>query len=118
MAMHDPTNSPRPSGLELALREALSLGRNYAGSEHILLGLEGEQDDVALDADSDLAAVASDASFAVPGALSDHQLKDLIGRLREREHAVSYERRILHAKIDLLRVERVTRLRRRCASES
>lgn len=118
MAMHDPTNSPRPSGLELALRDALSHRRNYAGSEHILLGLEGGQDDVGLDADSDVAAVASDASFALPGALSDHRLKDLIGRLSEREHAVSYERRMLHAKIDLLRVEVVTRLRRRYASQS
>ena len=61
--------------------------------------------------------VSSDVSFIVPGALSDHQLEDLIDRLREREHDVSYERRMLHAKIDLLRVEQVTRLRRRYASE-
>ena len=45
--------------LELALREALSLGHNYIGTEHILLGLIREEEGVAarilldLDADSD-----------------------------------------------------------------
>jgi ATP-dependent Clp protease ATP-binding subunit ClpC len=33
--------------LELALREALSLGHNYIGTEHILLGLLRENDGVA-----------------------------------------------------------------------
>src|SRR5947208_7366158 len=33
--------------LELSLREALSLGHNYIGSEHILLGLARENDGVA-----------------------------------------------------------------------
>ncbi len=35
-------------GLELALREALSLGHNYIGTEHLLLGLVREADDVAV----------------------------------------------------------------------
>src|SRR6202158_1195479 len=43
--------------LELALREALSLGHNYIGTEHILLGLVRENEGVAarilLDFDSD-----------------------------------------------------------------
>jgi hypothetical protein len=45
--------------LELALREALSLGQNYIGTEHILLGLARENEGVAarilhdFDADSD-----------------------------------------------------------------
>jgi ATP-dependent Clp protease ATP-binding subunit ClpC len=45
--------------LELALREALSLGHNYIGTEHILLGLVRESEGVAarilndLDADGD-----------------------------------------------------------------
>src|SRR5213075_1722632 len=43
--------------LELALREALSLGHNYIGTEHILLGLVRENEGVAarilLDADAD-----------------------------------------------------------------
>ena len=34
--------------LELALREALSLGHNYIGTEHILLGLVRENDGVAV----------------------------------------------------------------------
>lgn len=34
--------------LELALREALSLGHNYIGTEHILLGLIREHDSVAM----------------------------------------------------------------------
>jgi len=34
--------------LELALREALSLGHNYIGTEHILLGLVREGDSVAM----------------------------------------------------------------------
>ena len=33
--------------LELALREALSLGHNYIGTEHILLGLVRENEGVA-----------------------------------------------------------------------
>src|SRR5437763_5522878 len=43
--------------LELALREALSLGHNYSGTEHILLGLVRENEGVAarilLDFDAD-----------------------------------------------------------------
>src|SRR5277367_815046 len=37
--------------LELALREALSLGHNYIGTEHILLGLVRENEGVAADSD-------------------------------------------------------------------
>ncbi len=44
--------------LELALREALSLGHNYIGTEHILLGLAGEKHEgiaarILLDLDAD-----------------------------------------------------------------
>ena len=34
--------------LELALREALALGHNYIGTEHVLLGLVREQDGIAM----------------------------------------------------------------------
>ena len=44
------------------------------------------------------------------GSLSDKELKKLIDELQEREREVSYERRILHGKIDILRAELVTRL--------
>ena len=47
------------------------------------------------------------------GALSDEELKDLIQQLTEEEQEVSYQRRILHGKIDILRAELVNRLRKK-----
>ena len=44
-------------------------------------------------------------------ALSDDDLKQLIGELTKEEQEVSYRRRILHGKIDLLRAELQARLR-------
>ena len=49
--------------------------------------------------------------------LSDPQLKELIERLRLEEDEVSYRRRILHGKIDILRAELVARLQRKDAGE-
>jgi ATP-dependent Clp protease ATP-binding subunit ClpC len=126
--------------LELALREALSLGHNYIGTEHLLLGLVCDNEGVAarilLDFDADSEKIRNEVirmlsgpgegrqsggSGASAGAtpidpmlpdlasLSDQSLKDLIGRLTDRERAVSYERRILHGKIDILRAELVNR---------
>jgi hypothetical protein len=46
------------------------------------------------------------------GSLSDDELKDLIGELEQQERDVSYQRRILHGKIDILRAELVSRLQR------
>ena len=43
--------------------------------------------------------------------LSDQDLRDLIRELVDEEHKVSYRRRILHGKIDILRAELVARLR-------
>jgi RsiG-like len=43
--------------------------------------------------------------------LSDQELRDLIHRLMEDERKVSYERRILHGKIDILRAEMQSRLK-------
>jgi hypothetical protein len=42
--------------------------------------------------------------------LSDTELRDLIRRLLEEEHDISYRRRLLHGKIDILRAELVSRL--------
>ncbi len=42
--------------------------------------------------------------------LSDSDLRDLIRKLLEEEHDISYQRRILHGKIDILRAELVARL--------
>ncbi len=46
------------------------------------------------------------------GSLTDSELKDLIKQLTEEEMEVSYRRRILHGKIDILRAELVNRLRK------
>jgi hypothetical protein len=42
--------------------------------------------------------------------LSDTDLKELIDRLQHEEQEVSYRRRLLHGKIDILRAELVARL--------
>ena len=52
-------------------------------------------------------------TFPDLGALSDAELKDLIQQLTEEEQEVSYKRRILHGKIDILRAELVNRLRKK-----
>ncbi len=52
-------------------------------------------------------------TFPDLGALSDQELKDLIRQLTEEEMEVSYKRRILHGKIDILRAELVNRLRKK-----
>ncbi len=44
------------------------------------------------------------------GSLSDSDLKGLIGELELQEREVSYQRRLLHGKIDILRAELVARL--------
>jgi hypothetical protein len=44
------------------------------------------------------------------GSLSDSDLKGLIDELEVQEHEVSYQRRLLHGKIDILRAELVARL--------
>ena len=44
-------------------------------------------------------------TFPDLGALSDEELKDMIQELTEEEQDVSYRRRILHGKIDILRAE-------------
>ncbi len=51
-------------------------------------------------------------TFPDLGSLSDQELKDLIRQLSEEEQEVSYRRRILHGKIDILRAELVNRLRK------
>jgi hypothetical protein len=55
-------------------------------------------------------------TFPDLGSLSDQELKDLIQQLTAEEMEVSYKRRILHGKIDILRAELVNRLRKKHAS--
>jgi hypothetical protein len=50
-------------------------------------------------------------TFPDLGSLSDEELKDLIKKLTEEESEISYKRRVLHGKIDILRAELVNRLR-------
>jgi len=50
-------------------------------------------------------------TFPDLGSLSDQELKDLINQLTAEEQEISYKRRILHGRIDILRAELVNRLR-------
>jgi hypothetical protein len=57
-----------------------------------------------------------DTAFPDLGSLSDQELKDLIKQLTAEEMEISYRRRILHGRIDILRAELVNRLRKKDAS--
>jgi hypothetical protein len=52
-------------------------------------------------------------TFPDLGSLTDPELKELIQQLTEEEVDISYRRRILHGKIDILRAELVNRLRKK-----
>jgi hypothetical protein len=52
-------------------------------------------------------------TFPDLGSLTDEELKDLIKELTAEEMEISYKRRILHGKIDILRAELVNRLRKK-----
>jgi hypothetical protein len=52
-----------------------------------------------------------DETFPDIGSMGDEELKDLISELTDEEREVSYRRRVLHGKIDILRAELVNRLR-------
>jgi len=52
-------------------------------------------------------------TFPDLGSLDDSELKDLIDNLTVEENELSYKRRVLHGKIDILRAELVNRLRQK-----
>ncbi len=52
-----------------------------------------------------------DETFPDIGAMSDEELKETIDELTREEREVSYRRRMLHGKIDILRAELVNRLK-------
>ena len=52
-------------------------------------------------------------TFPDLGSLSDEELKELIDKLTEEENEISYQRRVLHGKIDILLAELVNRLRQK-----
>ena len=54
-----------------------------------------------------------DDTFPDLGSLSDPELKELIQQLTEEEVDISYKRRILHGKIDILRAELVNRKKKK-----
>ncbi len=54
---------------------------------------------------------AIEGTFPDIGSMSNQDLKDLIAQLTNEEREVSYRRRLLHGKIDILRAELVNRLR-------
>jgi hypothetical protein len=52
-------------------------------------------------------------TFPDIGALSDQELRELIDSLTAEEQDISYRRRLLHGKIDILRAELVNRLKQK-----
>ena len=54
-----------------------------------------------------------DETFPDIGAMNDEELKETIDELTREEREVSYRRRMLHGKIDILRAELVNRLRQK-----
>ena len=83
--------------LELALREALSLGHNYIGTEHILLGLARENEGVAarilLDADVTATVIQDEVIrlLSGPGRTKEPvglTLEDLYARLNDQRGQV------------------------------
>ena len=52
-------------------------------------------------------------TFPDLGSLEDEELKQLIEELTAEENEISYKRRVLHGKIDILRAELVNRLRQK-----
>jgi hypothetical protein len=52
-------------------------------------------------------------TFPDLGSLGDKELKELIDELTHEENEISYKRRVLHGKIDILRAELVNRLRQK-----
>ena len=52
-----------------------------------------------------------DETFPDIVAMSDEELRETIDELTSEEQEVSYRRRMLHGKIDILRAELVSRLR-------
>ncbi|HWO16757.1 MAG TPA: hypothetical protein VNM89_08625 [Solirubrobacterales bacterium] len=54
-----------------------------------------------------------ETTFPDLGSLGDKELKQLIDELTAEENEISYKRRVLHGKIDILRAELVNRLRQK-----
>jgi hypothetical protein len=57
--------------------------------------------------------VEVDETFPDLSAMSEKELKELINELTDEERELSFRRRLLHGKIDILRAELVNRLKAR-----
>jgi hypothetical protein len=55
--------------------------------------------------------VEAEETFPDVGSMEDEELKRLIEELADEERQISYRRRLLHGKIDILRAELVNRLK-------
>jgi ATP-dependent Clp protease ATP-binding subunit ClpA len=96
--------------LELALREALQLGHDYVGTEHVLLGLAGESEGVAarvlLNLDVDPDAVRREVIKKLPDAGDALDPFDEAEReMEELEHRTLFRGRVggIRAEVDLPR---------------
>ena len=82
--------------LELALREALSLGHNYIGTEHILLGLVRENEGVAarilLDFDADSEKIRNEVIRMLSGPGGRRQGATASGRQRRGQEVLEAAR--------------------------
>jgi ATP-dependent Clp protease ATP-binding subunit ClpA len=101
--------------LELALREALSLGHNYIGTEHILLGLAREDDGVAmhilLDFDADAEKIRNEiVRFLSGGASPPLRSRELHPDLREQVERAQVQ---MEAALDAQDFERAAAYRER-----
>jgi hypothetical protein len=56
-------------------------------------------------------------AFPDLAGLSDGELKALIKQLEDEENEISYRRRLLHGKLDILRAELVARLQKKGEGE-
>jgi hypothetical protein len=56
-------------------------------------------------------------AFPDLASLSDSELKGLITQLEAEENEISYRRRLLHGKLDILRAELVARLQKKGEGE-
>ncbi len=78
--------------LELALREALSLGHNYIGTEHILLGLARESEGVAarilLDFDADSEKIRNEVMRMLSGPGAREQARSMAISSRARPQGI------------------------------
>ncbi len=125
-----PFTSGAKKVLELALREARSLGQNFIATEHILLGVVSESESLAarilLDFDADSETIRDEVirMLSGPGStssadahdldeMSDSELDNRLAALLYEERAITSRGRMIQGKIDILRAERANRRRRR-----